>query len=138
MSRKRHEKLQAALRHSDFFQYRRYGDEGRVEVGLLAWGSTFGECLEVMERARADGIRCAAMKVVMLHPFPTDAVAAFIDECDAVLVPELNYQGQFARLVQAETTRQVVRYNRVTGTPMRVDDIHAEVRRLAAPKRQAA
>jgi 2-oxoglutarate/2-oxoacid ferredoxin oxidoreductase subunit alpha len=138
MSRKRHEKLKAALKHPDFFQYRRYGDEGRIDVGLLAWGSTFGECLEAMERARADGIRCAAMKVVMLYPFPTDAVAAFIDECDAVLVPELNYQGQFANLVQAETTRRVARYNRVTGTPMRVDDIHAEVRRLAAPKRQAA
>jgi 2-oxoglutarate ferredoxin oxidoreductase subunit alpha len=138
MSRKRHEKLKAALRHPDFFQYRRYGDEGRVDVGLLAWGSTFGECLEVMERARADGIRCAAMKVVMLYPFPTEAVAAYIDECDVVLVPELNYQGQFAHLVQAETGRQVARYNRVTGTPMRVDDIYAEVCRLAAPKRQAA
>lgn len=138
MSRKRHEKLKAALDHPDFFEYRRYGDEGRVAVGLLAWGSTFGECLEVLERARSEGIRCAAMKVVMLHPFPAEAVAAFIDNCDVVLVPELNYQGQFAHLVQAETCRQVVRYNRVTGTPMRVEDIHAEVRRLAEPKRHAA
>lgn len=138
MSRKRHEKLKGALNHPDFWVSRRFGDEGKVRIGLLAWGSTFGECLEAMNRARRDGIRCAALKVRMLHPFPLESVSAFIDDCDVVLVPELNYQGQFANLVQAETCRRVVRYNRVTGTPMRVDDIYAEVRRLAAPERQVA
>ena len=131
MSRKRHDKLKAALQHPDFTHYKRFGDEGRVDVGILAWGSTVGECLEVMFLAHLEGIACAVMKVVMLSPFPTEAVAAFMDDCDAVLVPELNYQGQFAHLIQAETGRPVQRYNRVTGTPMRVEDIMAQVRRLA-------
>jgi 2-oxoglutarate ferredoxin oxidoreductase subunit alpha len=139
MSRKRHDKLRAALQHPDFTHYKRFGDEGRVEIGLLAWGSTFGECLAAMFRARTDGIRCAAFKVVMMQPFPTEAVAAFIDQCDVVLVPELNYQGQFARLVQAETGRVVNRYDRVCGAPMRVEDILAEMRRLlGAAGRKAA
>ena len=68
-----------------------------------------------------------------------EAVTAFMADCGAVLVPELNYQGQFAQLVQAETCRPVHRYNRVTGTPLRVEDIYAEVRRLAlAATRKAA
>ncbi len=139
MSRKRHEKLLAALRHPDFTHYKRFGDEGHVEIGLLAWGSTFGECLAAMFRAQAEGMRCAAMKVVMLQPFPTAAVAEFIDQCDVVLVPELNYQGQFARLVQAETGRIVNRYDRVCGAPMAVTDILAEAQRLvAAAHRKAA
>ncbi|MBL8473591.1 MAG: 2-oxoacid:acceptor oxidoreductase subunit alpha [Rhodocyclaceae bacterium] len=138
MSRKRHEKLKAALNHPDLWAFRRYGDAGAVQVGLLAWGSTFGECLEVISRAQRDGIRCAALKVRMLHPFPVEAVTEFIDGCDVVLVPELNYQGQFARLVQAETCRKVVRYNRVTGTPLRVDDIYAQVRSLVEARRQVA
>ncbi|MBL8482889.1 MAG: 2-oxoacid:acceptor oxidoreductase subunit alpha [Rhodocyclaceae bacterium] len=138
MSRKRHEKLRAALEHRDFWAWHRYGDEGRVKVGLLAWGSTFGECLEVMSRARQDGISCAALKVRMLSPFPVEAVTQFIDECDVVLVPELNFQGQFARLVQSETCRRVARYNRVTGTPLQVEHIYAEVRRLALAQRQVA
>ncbi len=139
MSRKRHEKLKAALSHPDFTVYKRFGDEGQVDVGILGWGSSFGECLEAMFLARREGIRCAALKVVMLSPFPVDAVTAFLDDCGAVLVPELNYQGQFAQLVQAETCRPVHRYNRVTGTPLRVEDIHAEVRRLAlAATRKAA
>jgi len=139
MSRKRHNKLLAALQHPDFTHYKRFGDEGRVPIGLLAWGSTFGECLAAMFRAQAEGIRCAAMKVVMLQPFPMAAVAEFIDQCDHVLVPELNYSGQLARLVQSETGRVLNRYDRVIGAPMRVDDILAEMRRLlAAVDRKAA
>jgi len=131
MSRKRHEKLPGALTHPGFSAWKRFGDEGRVEVGILGWGSTFGECLEAMFRAQREGIRVAAMKVVMLSPFPTKAVADFIDDCDVVLVPELNYQGQFANLVQSKIGRPVQRYNRVTGTPMSVEDIVAEIRHLA-------
>ncbi len=139
MSRKRHDKLRGALEHADFNHTRRFGDEGRVDIGLLAWGSTFGECLDAMFRVRTEGLRCAAMKVVMLQPFPLQAVVDFIDQCDVVLVPELNYQGQFARLVQAETGRVVQRYDRVPGAPMRVEDIVAQIRLLvAAGKRKAA
>ena len=105
MSRKRHDKLDAALNHPDFTVCKRFGDDGPVDVGLLAWGSTFGETLEAMFKARAEGIRCAAMKVVMLSPFPTTAVSGFMDDCRRVLVPELNYEGQFAKLVQAELAR---------------------------------
>jgi 2-oxoglutarate ferredoxin oxidoreductase subunit alpha len=138
MSKKRHEKLKAALNHPDFWPCRRFGDEGQVQVGILAWGSTFGEALEAMYRAQKEGIRCAAMKVVMLSPFPTEAVAAFIDSCDAVLVPELNYQGQFANLVQSRLGRQVHRYDRVTGAPMVVEDIVEQVRRLIPSASQRA
>ncbi|HYA76003.1 MAG TPA: 2-oxoacid:acceptor oxidoreductase subunit alpha [Burkholderiaceae bacterium] len=138
MSRKRHDKLLAALAHPDFTHYKRFGDEGRVDVGLLTWGSTFGEALAAMFRARTEGMRCAAMKVVMLQPFPAAAVAEFIDQCDVVLVPELNYQGQFARLVQAETGRIVHRYDRVCGGPMAVADILAQMQRLLGARQQKA
>jgi 2-oxoglutarate ferredoxin oxidoreductase subunit alpha len=138
MSRKRHEKLRAALTHPDFRAWGRFGDEGRVDIGLMAWGSTFGECLEAMFRAQAEGMRVAALKVVMLQPFPVDPVNAFLDDCDVVLVPELNYEGQFAGLVQAQTGRPVHRYDRVTGAPMRVEDILAEMHRLVAASRRKA
>jgi 2-oxoglutarate/2-oxoacid ferredoxin oxidoreductase subunit alpha len=138
MSRKRHEKLQAALAHPDFTHTKRFGDEGAVDIGLLAWGSTFGECLDAMFRVRSEGIRCTAMKVVMVSPFPVQAVSDFIDECGLVLVPELNFQGQFARLVQAETGRTVKRYDRVPGAPMRVEDIVSQIRRLVAASRRKA
>ena len=138
MSHKRHHKLQAALKHPDFWPWRRFGDDGKVQIGLIAWGSTFGEALEAMRRMQAAGVRCAALKVVMLSPFPLEAVTAFIDDCDAVLVPELNYQGQFANLVQSQVGRRVHRYDRVTGAPMRVEDIVEQMRALLPAVRHVA
>ncbi|MGE5466116.1 MAG: 2-oxoacid:acceptor oxidoreductase subunit alpha [Ignavibacteria bacterium] len=140
MSRKRHEKLRAALDHPGFNAYKRFGDEGQVDVGVVAWGSTFGEVLEAMLRAREEGIRCAAMKVVMISPFPTEAVEAFIADCGQVLVPEVNYQGQFAGILQSHVPHAVTRLARVPCAPMDVEEILAEIRRLAGrtPARQAA
>lgn len=131
MTEKRHQKLAPAVHHPDLNTFKRFGDEGAVEVGILAWGSTFGEVLEAMLEARAEGIRCAAMKVVMLSPLPLEAIEAFLADCDQVLVPELNYQGQFANLVTAATGSAVHRLNHVTGRPMQVEHILDEVRRLA-------
>lgn len=130
-SRKRHEKLKAALAHPGFTHTRRYGDTGPVDVGLVAWGSTFGECLEAMMLAQAEGIRCAALKVVMISPLPIEPISAFFAECKELLVPELNYQGQFAGILQANIPRALTRLTRITCAPMRVDDILGEIRRLA-------
>jgi len=138
MSAKRHRKLAAALEHPGITICKRFGDEGPIEVGILAWGSTFGEALEAMMLARREGIRCAAMKVVMLSPLPVEAIAAFMDDCAAVLVPELNYEGQFAQLVSGTLGRPVERLNRVTGNPMDVSEILDSVRRLAAASRRSA
>lgn len=131
MSAKRHQKLAAALERRDFNLFKRFGDEKAVDVGILSWGSTFGECLEAMLAAQAEGIRCAAMKVVMLSPLPVGPITDFLADCKEVLVPELNYEGQFANLVTAATGRPVSRLNRVTGAPMKVEEILDHVRSLA-------
>ncbi len=131
MSTKRHEKLKAAVHYPGLNVYKRFGDEGRVKVGILGWGSTFGEILETMYEAQAEGIQCAAMKVVMLSPLPVDALQAFFDDCDEILVPELNYEGQFAGLVSGALGRPVTRLTRATGSPVEVREILAEVRRLS-------
>ncbi len=138
MSRKRHEKLKAALNHPDFSVCKRFGDTGKVDVGIVSWGSSFGECLEAMFLAQAEGIRCAAMKVVMISPFPTEAVAKFMDDCRETLVPEVNYQGQFASILRSNVVRPVTSLAQVPGAPLRVEDILAEIRRLASQCAQQA
>ncbi len=131
MSIKRHEKLKPAVFYPGLNVSRRFGDDGPLRVGILGWGSTFGEILETMYAAQAEGINCGAMKVVMLSPLPVEALQAFFDDCDEVLVPELNYQGQFAGLVSGALGRPVTRLTRATGAPLVVSEILAEVRRLA-------
>jgi 2-oxoglutarate ferredoxin oxidoreductase subunit alpha len=78
------------------------------------------------------------MKVVMLSPLPLGPIRAFADDCGEVLVPELNYEGQFASLVSGALARKVHRFNQVTGTPMRVEDILDRIRALAKVKRADA
>ena len=134
MNVKRHVKLEAALNHPDFTICKRFGDEGPVDVGILGWGSTFGEILEAMFAAQDEGIRCSAMKVVMLSPLPTERVTAFMDDCGTVLVPELNHEGQFANLISGALGRPVTKLTRSTGSPMQVEEILAEIRRLAQAK----
>jgi 2-oxoglutarate ferredoxin oxidoreductase subunit alpha len=117
MSHKRHEKLKAALTHPETTIQKRFGNEGKVKVGLLGWGSNYGEILEAVIAAQKEGIRCASMKVVMLSPFPVGPVMEFIDDCDQVLIPEVNYEGQFAGLVSGQTGRFVHKLNRVPSAP---------------------
>jgi len=138
MSEKRHRKLDAAVDHPGITITKRFGDEGDVDVGIMAWGSTFGESLEAMMMARAEGIRCSAMKVVMLSPLPVGPITAFMDSCGEVLIPELNFEGQMASLVSGTLGRPVNRLNKVPGTPMRVEDILNEIRRLAGRDAQNA
>jgi 2-oxoglutarate ferredoxin oxidoreductase subunit alpha len=138
MSRKRHDKLAPAVAHPGINITKRFGDEGKVDVGIIAWGSTFGEALEATLLARDEGIRCATMKVVMLSPFPRAAVAAFAADCSRLLVPELNHEGQFASLLTGAIGRPVQRLNRVSGMPMPVEDILVEIRRLAKRKKRSA
>ncbi len=135
MSEKRHEKLLPVVRHPGITMSKRFGDKGKVDVAIIGWGSTFGEILEAMIAAREEGIRCAAMKVVLLSPLPMDSINALLDDSREVLVPELNYEGQFANLLTGATGRPVTRLNRVYGTPMHVEDILGEIRRLAGKKK---
>jgi len=133
---KRYEKLKPAVNHPGISITKRFGDSGKVDVGLITWGSTFGESLAAMLTAREEGINCAAMKVIMMSPLPVDAIKAFADDCRVLLVPELNCEGQFANILTSAVPREIHRINQVPGMPMRVEDILAEVRRLAKPKKK--
>lgn len=138
MSKKRHEKLFGARRHPDITMSKRFGDKGKVDVAIIGWGSTFGEILEAMIIVREEGIRCAAMKVVLLSPLPLSPINALLADARQVLVPELNYEGQFANMLTGATGRAVNKLNRVPGTPMHVEDIVEEIRSLAGNKKGRA
>jgi 2-oxoglutarate ferredoxin oxidoreductase subunit alpha len=131
MSEKRHKKLQSAVEYPGLAATERFGDKGKVEVGLLTWGSSFGEALEAMRLARAAGIRTATLKVAMLSPFPTNAVKAFFADCATVLVPEANYEGQLAMLTTAQTGHELHRLNQARGVPMNIERIHEAIHALA-------
>jgi 2-oxoglutarate ferredoxin oxidoreductase subunit alpha len=129
MSEKRHRKIMGSL--EDLPPPEEYSGGGDLDVGVVAWGSTFGAALEAVGRARAEGLKAGALKVVSLFPCHDDVIGAFMGRCRRVLIPELNFQGQMANLVGHLSPRGIVRFNRVTGVPFAPAEIYAKIRELS-------
>ncbi len=53
-----------------------------------------------------------------------------MNRCDQVMIPELNYEGQFAVLIGHLFHGEVIRMNRVTGMPIAPSSIKKEIKRI--------
>jgi 2-oxoglutarate ferredoxin oxidoreductase subunit alpha len=76
------------------------GDTDAV-IGIAGWGSTIGAIQEGMELARKQGVKSKLIRSLMIHPQHEDSFRAFFDSCKTVIVPEMNYQGQYAALLKS-------------------------------------
>lgn len=128
MSAKRHRKIDGAL--ADLPAPVEYSVGGALDVGVIGWGSTFGSVLEAVNEARTKGRSVGALKITSIFPFHREAIREFMGRCKNVLIPELNYEGQLANLIGHLFTRDVVRLNRVTGTPFPPSAIVAKIEEL--------
>ena len=116
MTEKRHRKIQRALK--DLPEPAEFSSGGALDVGVIAWGSTFGSALEAVLTGQREGMKVGALKVTSLFPYHAEAVRAFMKKCKEILIPELNYEGQLANLIGHLHEKDVVRLNRTTGMPM--------------------
>ena len=116
-----------------------FGD-AKARVGIMGWGSTIGPVKEAVDRAKEAGIPVAVMYTKMIFPLPRDEMAEFIAQRDLIIVPELNFTGQFARMIQAEFWRKVISVTKYGGQPFLTHEIYAEIEKAyqqlaaAAPK----
>ena len=129
MTEKRFTKIKTAL-VEDIPQPQRFGVEGQVDLGVMSWGSTTGAAIEAVLRAQAQGKKVAYLKQIAMNPFPREPVARFLDDCQQVLVPELNRGGQFAHWMGMHFGREFLRLNRVTAEPITHDDIYEEIMKI--------
>ncbi len=126
MTEKRFRKLQTALEKAPPAHY--YGDPS-AEVGFLTWGSTFGTVVEAVDKLAAEGIKAQAMAPRLIWPVPTDQIDPFIKGKRLILVPEVNYTGQFAQLLQLTyRDTEFKRLNVYGGQPFSVSQIVEAVR----------
>jgi len=101
MMRKRAKKVEAARRMLADWRMtsRRWGAEG-APFGIIGWGSTRGAVREAMVQLQAQGIPVEAIYPHSLLPMPDQAMRDFISTKRAILVPELNFSGQFGRMIE--------------------------------------
>ena len=87
-----------------------------AEVFVVAYGAVARSALRAVQDARDAGIKAGLLQLITLFPFPRRAITPLLQQCRAVLVPEMN-MGQISREVQRVNQGEcnVVKFNRVDG-----------------------
>ncbi len=130
MMEKRFQKLRSA--RPDIQRWRmleEWGDED-AELGIIGWGSTIGPVREAMEMARAHGIKSAAIYPKCITPLPDEELRLFIAKHPTVLVPELNYTGQFAHVLRARYKQDFIRLNKYEGVPFLASEVFEKIKEI--------
>lgn len=120
MTTKRHKKLDYIAKEKGFT--RRFGDE-QAKVGILSWGSTEGPIEEAIRKANQLGYEVAALQVKMLHPLPDEEIRNFLTSVQQVIIPELNFTGQFNQIIRAKYLIPTIRLNKCAGMPFTPEEI---------------
>jgi 2-oxoglutarate ferredoxin oxidoreductase subunit alpha len=128
LSEKRHRKIQGAL--NDLPIPKEFSNGGSLDVGVISWGSTFGSALEAVQKGQEKGLKVGALKITSLFPYHADVIRGFMERCEEVVIPELNFQGQLANLIGHLYRKDVVRINEATGKPIPASVILEKVEEL--------
>ena len=83
-----------------------YGPK-KAETTLIGWGSTYGATQEAVDILRKEGAGVNMLHLNEIWPFPAEAVADALSRARNSYVIENNATGQLARLIRAETGKQV-------------------------------
>ncbi|MBI1885335.1 MAG: 2-oxoacid:acceptor oxidoreductase subunit alpha, partial [Chloroflexi bacterium] len=131
MTAKRFRKLASARQEIDLAELcPRYGAE-KADVGIIGWGATEGSINEAVDRALAKGYKVASLHPRALNPLPERQISAFAASVKKVIVPEVNYQGQFAHHLAATLGVRAIRLNKIGGLPFTPGDILAKIEEVA-------
>ncbi|NOZ60793.1 MAG: 2-oxoacid:acceptor oxidoreductase subunit alpha [Calditrichaeota bacterium] len=98
MTEKRHRKFASMI--EDIPPADVIGDKDAV-IGIASWGSTIGAILEGMEIAREKGVKSKLIKSIMINPQHEESFRNFFDSCQRIIIPEMNFQGQYAALLKS-------------------------------------
>ena len=126
MTEKRYRKVAGAAQERGYT--RRFGSP-QAKVGIVCWGTTTGPVSEAVDRALAKGYPVAALQVRMVCPIPNE-VRGFIESMETILVPELNWTGQFANMLRARFLKPVVQLNKIEGLPFTAGEIYVKIAEL--------
>jgi len=127
MQEKRYQKLDLVLKGAELIRH--YGSD-KPDVGIISWGSTEGVVREAVTTATSMGFKVGALHPRVLNPLPVHEMEAFIRSCKKIIVPELNYLGQFARLIRERFQVDVIPFNKISGLPFSPIEIVSEIERV--------
>ena len=102
-------------------------------VAVVPWGGSKGSAEEAFDLLEADGVGIGYYYTMFVNPLPP-AMLEELRSKDLVIVPELNYQGQFASVLRAQGVKAEA-LTQYTGLPFRASELAERIKeRLAAAK----
>ena len=107
-----------------------------AEIVIMSWGSSKGPAREAYERLVDDGADLGWVYSMALNPLP-EPVKDALSQADTILVPELNYLGQWSAILRQQGFRaeSITQY---TGLPFKpstlVEMISARLESMRAEK----
>ncbi|HUE60703.1 MAG TPA: 2-oxoacid:acceptor oxidoreductase subunit alpha, partial [Acidimicrobiales bacterium] len=102
--------------------------DGKAEVLVVGWGSTYGAIQAGLRRVRAQGRSAAHLHIRHLNPFPQN-VGEIVGSYRKILVPEMNL-GQLVKLLRADFLVDAKGLNKTQGKPFKAEEIEAAVLEL--------
>lgn len=106
------------------------GDDA-PDIAIIGFGSTFGPVQEAVLKAKAEGLSVGAFYPRVLGPLPVEKLNAFAANAKAVLVPEVNFTGQLARLLKSECAFALQSHAKCDGLPFTGEDIYEKIQEAA-------
>ncbi|WP_067713482.1 2-oxoacid:acceptor oxidoreductase subunit alpha [Nocardia yamanashiensis] len=95
--------------------------DGRAELLLIGWGSSYGPIGEACRRARRRGVPVAQAHLRHLNPFPPN-LGAILGRYRTIVCPEMN-GGQLAMLLRARYLVDVQPWTKVAGTAFSAQEL---------------
>ena len=90
-------------------------------IALMPWGGSKGPALEAYDELTEQGVNLAWYYTMYLNPLPS-ALLEELRSKELVLVPELNYQGQWASVLRSQGVKAEA-ITQYTGLPFKVRDL---------------
>ena len=110
---------------------RTYGEE-HPEIGIIGWGSTEGVIREAVQMAQERGYSVGALHPKILYPQPLAKLKAFMQSTKAIIIPEVNFTGQFATALRKRFAYDFIQLNKCIGLPFTPKEVFDKIEEVAS------
>ena len=104
------------------------------DIAIMPWGGSKGPALEAYEQLVAEGADIAWYYTMYLNPLPRKLLEE-LKQKDLVIVPELNYMGQFSSVLRSQNVK-AISITQYTGLPFKVRDLVRNISDSVAQERK--
>ena len=102
-------------------------DNKNTDIAIVPWGGSKGPALAAYNTLREQNVDVGWCYTMYLHPMP-DKMLEALKSKELVIVPELNYMGQFSSVLRSEGVK-AVSITKYTGLPFKESELIERIRK---------